>query len=481
LTPEPLVQSETVLQPLGRALITGLYATAKALRFYPLENTTVQNTLDEADRIVRRVLEREGTVELRLVGDFLFLNDARLRLDLTDYAAYSYLSGLMSRHGVGTIELGTGFARQDIAPLISLLLQDAPKDPDEAFDRFAEKLGASTARHVRVEHIKASSRDADRARSDSAKQAAKLTYFQSVHVAKEVLTDVRLGRAVNLRRVKRAVQSIVDQVLNNETSMIGMTQLRDYDEYTFTHCVNVCILSVVLGQKLGLSKLQLYELGLGALFHDIGKQRIAAEIVNKAAALTEEEWREMQRHPVEGLLELFSMKGLQDVPYRAMLMVYEHHMKYDLSGYPRNRRPRTPRLFSRIVATVDGFDAATSRRSYQSQPWPPDEVLREMRENPARGFDPLLAKAFVNVTGIFPVGTVAVLDTFELAVVTARNTDRLHQPRVRIIADSFGMRLAEPVDVDLAETDPASGQPKRTIVKTVNPEKYGVRVSEYFV
>jgi HD-GYP domain-containing protein (c-di-GMP phosphodiesterase class II) len=481
LTTAPLIQSETVLQPLGRALISSIAATAKALRFYPLENATVQNALDELDRIMGRVLEREATIELRLVGDFLFLNDARLRLDLSDYVAFSYVTGLLQRHGIGAVEIELGFSREDIAPFLSLLLQEAAKDTDEAFDRFREKLAASTAQHIKVDHAKAPAAELDHEQDDAAKRAAKLTYFQSVHVAREVLTDVRLGRAVNLRRVKRAVQSIVDQVLHDESSMLGMTQLRDYDEYTFTHSVNVCIFSIVLGQKLGLSKLQLYELGLSALFHDIGKQRVAAEIVNKPGALTEEEWREMQRHPVEGLLELFSMRGLSEVPYRAMLIAYEHHMKSDLSGYPRNRRPRTPRLFSRIVATVDGFDAATSRRSYQHQPWPPDEVLREMRDNPARGFEALLVKAFVNVTGVFPVGTLAILDTFELAVVVARNPQALHQPYVKVIADSLGLMLADPRTVDLRELDPATELPRRRIIKTVNPERYGIRVSDYFV
>jgi HD-GYP domain-containing protein (c-di-GMP phosphodiesterase class II) len=283
--------------------------------------------------------------------------------------------------------------------------------------------------------------------------------------------------------VKRAVQSIVDQVLHDESSMIGMTALRDFDEYTFTHSVNVCIFSVVLGQKLGLTKIQLYELGLGALFHDIGKQRVDPEIVNKTSSLSEPEWEQMKQHPTEGLLALFSMRGLSEVPYRPMLLAYEHHMKIDLSGYPGNTRARRPTIFSRIVATADGFDAATSQRSYQSQPWPPDEVLREMRENPRRGFDPLLVKAFINVTGIFPVGTLAILDTFELAVVTARNPDppRLHQPIVKVIADSLGVMLAEPRTLDLSEVDPATGTPRRSIIKTVNAEKYGIRVSDYFV
>jgi HD-GYP domain-containing protein (c-di-GMP phosphodiesterase class II) len=264
--------------------------------------------------------------------------------------------------------------------------------------------------------------------------------------------------------------------------MLGMTVLRDYDEYTFTHSVNVCIISVIIGQKLGLAKTQLYELGLGALFHDIGKQRIDPGIVNKTSGLNDDEWAEMQRHPTEGLLALFGMRGLAEVPYRAMLMAYEHHMRVDLTGYPRNIRERRPTLFSRIVATADGFDAATSRRSYQQQPWTADEVLREMRDNPRRGYDPLLVKALINVTGVFPVGTVAILDTHELAVVTARNPDptRVHQPVVKIIAGSNGVMLAEPFTADLAELDPATDRPRRTVVKTIDPDQYGIRVSDYF-
>jgi len=477
-----LVQSDSMLQPLGRALVIALYASAQSLRIYPLENATVQNALDEVQKIVRRLLDREGALELRLVGDFLFLNDARLRLDLSDYAAFSFVASALQRHGVGQVEFGTGLERQDLAGFLLLLLQDGTGDED-AFARFETKLAGSTARNIGVQPVRNMGTPEDTSEENRAKEAAKLAYFQSVHVAKEVLTDTRLGRAVNLRRVKRAVQSIVDQVLNNETSMLGMTALRDYDEYTFTHCVNVCIISVIIGQKLGLTKNQLYELGLGALFHDIGKQRIDPEVLNKTSGLSPEEWQTLQRHPTEGLLALFSLRGLADVPYRAMLQAYEHHMKVDLSGYPRNARPRLPTLFSRIVATADGFDAATSKRSYQQQPWTSDEVLREMRDNPRRGYDPLLVKALINVTGVFPVGTCAILDSHEMCVVTARNPDpkKLHQPHVKIICDEFGVMLSKPPTVDLSEVDPETGRARRAIVKTVDPDKYGIRVADYFV
>lgn len=478
----PLVQSDSMLQPLGRALVITFYAAAQSLRIYPLENATVQNSLDEMYRIVRRLLDREVVLELRVVGDFLFLNDARLRLDLTDYAAFSYVLSAFRRHGVGRVEFGADVQRTALAPLMTLLMSEG-ESSEESFQKFEQRLRASGAADIEVQPVRGATEQDDATDENRAKEAAKLTYFQSVHVAKEVMTDMRIGRAVNLRRVKRAIQSIVDQVLNNETSMLGMTALRDYDEYTFTHSVNVCIISVIIGQKLGLSRVQLYELGLGALFHDLGKQRIDAEVLNKAGGLDEREWAEMQRHPVEGLLALFGMRGLSEVPYRAMLLAYEHHMKIDLTGYPRNIRRREPTLFSRIVATADGFDAATSKRSYQQQPWPADEVMREMRDNPRRGYDPLLVKALINVTGVFPVGTCALLDTGEMAVVISCNPDprKLHQPHVKLISDANGVMLAEPLTADLSAVDEGTGRPARTIIKTIDPDRYGVRISDYFV
>ena len=127
--------------------------------------------------------------------------------------------------------------------------------------------------------------------------------------------------------------------------------------------------------------------------------------------------------------------------------------------------------------------AATTKRSYQAQPWTPDRVLKEMRDNPARGFDPLLVKAFISMTGIYPVGSVVILDTFELAIVSERNPrpDAMHQPVVQVIYDSMGVRVDPPRRLDLSETDPATGKPLRSIIKTTDPERYGIHVGDYFV
>jgi HD-GYP domain-containing protein (c-di-GMP phosphodiesterase class II) len=276
-----------------------------------------------------------------------------------------------------------------------------------------------------------------------------------------------MGRASGAKKVKRAVQMIVDQVLNNETSIVGLTTIRDYDEYTFTHSVNVCIFAVALGKKLGLTRLQLYDLGMTALMHDLGKARVSHEVLNKTSSLDEAEWRAMQAHPWLGALTLFGLRGYDEIPYRAILVAHEHHMKTDLSGYPKPIRPRQLGFFSRIVAVADGFDAATTRRSYQTIPIEPDQVLREMWENPRRGYDLILVKALINLIGIYPVGTCVILDTLEVAIVYAPNPDTtlLNRPLVRIAIDVNGGAV------------PAPG----TLVNVTNPTRYGLTVGNYFV
>lgn len=464
------------LQEDGRRILVLLYAALRAVKFYPLDNDTVQKAIGELHSAVRTLIAREGLMDFRVVGDFFFLNEIRLRLDLRNFSTFGSVAQTLHRHGVGEVHVEAGVERAEWAAFLSILLRDpAEEDPFEAVVR---RMMGTTIRRVSVEP----ERDVEPLDlEEAALEGAKRTYAFSVQMARDVLTDVRIGRAVNVRKVKRAVQTIVDQVLTNEPSMVAMTHLRDFDEYTFTHSVNVCIFSVVIGQRLGLEKLDLYELGLGALFHDVGKMRVPEEVLNKPEGLDEREWALMKEHPTDGLLQLFQLHGFNDVPFRQMLMAYEHHMKMDLRGYPRNRRPRKPTLFSMIVSVADGFDAGTSQRSYQYRPWPPDAVLREMRENPKRGFHPLIVKALITATGIYPVGTLVILDSYEMGVVTRANPDpkKLHQPEIKILSDDMGTPLAVPRSVRLDEVDEVTGDLKRSIIKTADPNRYGIQVADY--
>ena len=471
---------DSFLRRAGRQLVVTIYGAMRVIRLYPPENEAVKNALDDLASAARAILDREGELECRASNEFIFVNSTRLRLDLDNYASFSQILSTLRACSVGSFRVAPEVQPRDWLVFLSLIMAEAKAGNDNTIGDLLEKLqGAGVLTFDLGPPLHA---EDDTDFQQRAKEAAKRTYAQSVAVTKDVINSVRMGQAPSIKKIKRVVQSIVDQILNEETSLLGLTTIRDYDEYTFTHSVNVCIFSVALGRRLGLSKLQLYDLGLAALFHDIGKSRVPLAVLNKTDGLTDDDWRWLAAHPWLGVLALFHMRGQQELPYRAMVVVFEHHMKMDLTGYPKAIRSREQSIFSRIVAVADGFDAATSRRAYQTVPMSPAAVLAGMRDNPKRGMDPVVVKGFINLLGVFPVGTLVVLDTFELAVVHASNPrlEAMSRPIVRIVSDDRGNVLYPGNLVDLSELVP-SGAYKRTIIKTDAPERYGINVGDYFV
>jgi HD-GYP domain-containing protein (c-di-GMP phosphodiesterase class II) len=471
--------SESFIRRAGRTLIVTIYGAMRVIRLYPPENEAVRNALNDLVEASKTLLDQDKELELRTSGEFIFVNSTRLRLDLDNYASFSHLLSVLRKCGVGTVGVAASVTSRDWLVLLSQLMSLSAGDDVTVHD-VEEKLEAAGVLSFALGPPPATDDDSDFMRR--AKEAAKRTYSHSVAVTREVMGSVRMGHAPNLKKIKRVVQTIVDQILNEETSLVGLTTIRDYDEYTFTHSVNVCIFSVALGRRLGLTKLQLFDLGLAALFHDIGKSRVPLGVLNKSENLTDEDWRWLAAHPWLGVLALFQIRGLQDMPYRAMVVAYEHHMKTDLTGYPRAVRPRQQSIFSKIVSVADGFDAATSRRAYQTVPMSPAAVLAGMRDNPRRGFDQVIVKGFINLVGIYPVGTLVVLDTFELAIVHSVNPNpqAISRPVVRIVSDDRGNILYPGEMVDLTEQT-SSGVFRRTIIKTEQPERYGITVGDYFL
>jgi len=465
----------------GRDFIISLYGTLRAIKLYPVEHTAVQRSLSDLSAIARDIIEKGEGLDLGFSGEFLFINSTRLRLDLTNYASFGYLLKMCREAGVGLIRVHPDVTERAWLVLLSQLDTRSDEDPGERREKIIRQLADAGLTSIELGPPREGPVDEEQVRLS--RDAANHTYTRSVALTRDVINSVRIGHTPSIRKIKRVVQGIVDQVLNDETSLIGLTALRDYDDYTFTHSVNVCIFSVALGRRLGMSKLQLFDLGLSALMHDIGKSRIPVSILRKTEELTDEDWRGIAAHPWLGVLALFQLKGQQEeLSYRAMTVAYEHHMRGDLSGYPKNVRPRSLSMTSKIVAVADGYDAATSRRAYQTVPYSPAAVLQEMRDNPSRGMDPVVVKAFINLLGIYPVGTLVVLDTFELAVVSGANprVDALSRPMVKIVSDAQGNIVVPPLEVDLAQPD-GNGDYPRTIIKTADPDRYGINVGDYIV
>jgi putative nucleotidyltransferase with HDIG domain len=267
-------------------------------------------------------------------------------------------------------------------------------------------------------------------------------------------------------------------MLQDENTLLGLATLRSHDEYTYSHCVNVCILALSMGQRLGYDRAHLSELGVAALFHDVGKADIPLEILNKGSEFTAEEWRVIRRHPVLGVKSLLRLKGLDDVSTKIVIAGFEHHLNYDLSGYPKIAVPRTLTLFGRIIALVDCYDAMTASRVYSRVPLAPDKALRLMSAKAGTVYDPLLMKLFVNCMGVYPVGTVVRFDTGEWGVVVGSHAspDRRARPLVRLIRDPAGQDL-DGDTIDLADPD---ARPIRRIVETADAQSLGIELSRYF-
>ncbi|HEY3286797.1 MAG TPA: HD domain-containing phosphohydrolase [Gemmatimonadaceae bacterium] len=475
------VTGEAYVRVASRSFILAFYGTMRNLRLYPFENSVVQQSLQELSFITNEIITREKECEFRVAGEFIFVNGTRLRLDLDNYSSFSALLTQFRQNGIGQLKALRAPAIRDWTVLLGYLQNPQGSDAVDRFEGLVRRLGDTGVTSFELGPLVEGDEDQSGQHLES-KEKAKRTYARSVSATKDVINSVRMGQSANIKKIKRVVQGIVDQILSDETSLVGLTTIRDYDDYTFTHSVNVCIFSIALGRRLALTRLQLYDLGMAALFHDIGKARVPAEIINKADVLTDDEWRAIAGHPWLGVLALFSVKDQQEFPYRSMLVAFQHHMKRDLTGYPRSLRTKDMMFYSKIVACADGFDAATSRRSYQTTPMAPSAVLQEMRDNPRRGVDPIIVKAFINLLGIYPVGTFVVLDTFELAIVHGANPDPelLSRPLVRIVSDDLGNVQYPGTVVNLAERT-EDGEYRRTIIKTADPDRYGIRVGDYFV
>ena len=325
--------SDGFVRKAGRDFLLAIYGALRTVKMYPPDNPVVQKTMQEVVRLANDLLRNEREVELRVSGEFISSTPTRLRLDLENYASFSRIISAFKDAGVGLCRIHDASAVRDWVVFLTLLQNAAVGDEDGRLFALGEKLAAAKVTTFEL----GPATNVDEELRQKAKEAAKRTYAQSVSVTKEVIrTSVRMGRSPNIKKIKRVVQGIVDQVLNEESSLIGLTTLRDYDEYTFTHSVNVCIFSVALGRKLGLTRNQLYDLGVGALMHDIGKARVPLDILNKPNGLSEDEWRTICGHPWMGVLQLFSMRGQNDAPYRATTIAFEHHKKTDLTGYPKH-------------------------------------------------------------------------------------------------------------------------------------------------
>lgn len=311
---------------------------------------------------------------------------------------------------------------------------------------------------------------------EDVKEAAQKVYTEAVDIVKSVISEVRMGRIPKADDVKIVVGKMVDLVLKDKQTMIGLSLIKSYDDYLFYHSVNVTILSLALGETLKIRPELLREMGTAAMLHDIGKVSIDPKIVLKPDKLSDEEWEQMKKHPLTGYETLKKMEGLSEVVLRVAL---EHHMKCNLTGYPEIPKDYKLHPASLILSICDCYDAMTTHRVYQ-RCHEPREALEFMTRMAGINFEPTYLKAFIKMLGIYPQGTLVKLNTGETAIVSSPNPSSPDEPIIKVIYDVFGNKIENPKIYDLSKKpiDEETNQ-KIAIVGTVSATWQDIEVQEH--
>jgi HD-GYP domain-containing protein (c-di-GMP phosphodiesterase class II) len=473
----PSKASQSFLLEQGRSLVYQLYVSIKTAQIYDRTNLTYVKQSENLFDLVKNLLEKEEKIILNSKEGYLFLNETRLKFSFEGYISSKFLLETFRKFQFESLIIEPQLIKDELDDFVFLLVRTDPNSED-AFGSLERKIAEADIRHLKIEKFAWEWDIGDESSPENRKKAAKKRFFKTVSVSQEMVESAKTGRSINTVKTKRAIQFLIDQLIHDDTNLMSLTAIKNFDEYTFAHSVNVCILSVALGARLGLPKKKLSELGYGALFHDVGKVKLPLEIINKPAELTEEEWEKIQKHPVWGVKILLSRRALDRFSLVAMVVAFEHHLKMDLSGYPQLSFKKDLNLYSRIVSIADVYDSMTSGRVYAKTPLTPDEALKQMMNQAGKSFDPVLLKVFINMLGIYPVGSVVLLDTGEVGVVIKSNPDQLSRPEVAIIADKNGKK--EKVEmIDLAGLHGKTGEYKRTILKTIDPRPYKLDIARY--
>jgi HD-GYP domain-containing protein (c-di-GMP phosphodiesterase class II) len=312
------------------------------------------------------------------------------------------------------------------------------------------------------------------------RERARRDYSYLLYSFKEVGQKLSSNKRPGIRKSIRLIQNMVDHILEDDEIFSAMSTLRVFDDYTFTHSVNVGILSMTIGKRIGLSKTSLERLGLCALFHDLGKLEVPKEILNKPGKLNDDEYETMEKHSLDSARLIVKLRASAERKAKLLLPPFEHHLKYDLSGYPHAGWERPISLFGRIITIADVYDAITSPRVYRKSVMSPDRALGYMLNGSGIDFDPILLKVFINIMGVYPVGTLVTLDTGELCLVkeTGKDTEAERPLVVSLIENADGEYLKGD-EIDLTERNSQSGKFLRNIATTKHPASLGIQPVQF--
>lgn len=352
-------------------------------------------------------------------------------------------------------------------PVVERLKEVAPEKPG------AEKVTPQAPKEELLESFDEDDSKKKSTRSltsfDEELEAAREIKTAAVGNVKKMLKDAASGKSFDTEEAQEHVGDMVKSVFRNKDALLSLTRLKSFDEYTFTHSVNVTVLTLALAQDLGFPKSDLQIMGMGAMLHDVGKMLVPDEILNKPGKLDQDERNIIQNHTTFGK-EILEKRG--DIHKTAIMMAWEHHERVDGSGYPMGKTESELQRESMVIAVADVYDALTSARVYKPG-MPPPHTLSFIKARAESEFKGDFVERFIEVIGIYPVGSVVEFNTGQIGVVREVNRDNLFRPHVMMVMNNnrqkVAPRLIEPDRYDSMDLQ---------IVRYHDPLSFGFKVED---
>lgn len=450
----------------GHVLRT-LAALRSACILYPEEHPAIEAQVDDVYRHASALLEVQPLVRLDIVRGILNLNGEPLQRESRLHAR---VLAEFSAMGVDSIHLGAGLAREEIRAVGQFLAHE--HRGAGTGEPVVDLLARRGVRNVSLGRILPINHRVRQRLPDAPERLFDEGYRQSADLARTAFDSLEQGFAPDVRSIHDLLEVLVGRVARSSVALSQVMALKQYENRSYLHSVNVALLAVRLGERLGMPRNELMQLAEAALLHDVGKTRIPVEILTKVGRPTEREWRTIRRHPLIGAEMLAELDGLAPLTPVAAL---EHHVDYSGGGYPDLGRDRRPHAISQIVSVVDVYESVTGARTYR-EPATPDRACLILARMAGEKLNPALVKAFVSVVTFFPVGTVVRTSRDEVGVVVGTHADDALHPRIVLVDPATPDAPPGPAR-DLRERD-GRGLFVRDVVESLPPDRVRVDVAE---
>lgn len=433
-------------------LVRRLAASVRGAALYNPDHPIVRRGVEALAALAQTALQRADTVVIGFIGDDVVANSTRLgRSAATLVGFVRELRDLR----IEKITIARGVSRDEFKWFVQELADRRAPLPLQA------RLDQRGVRHITIGRI-----NVEKVEDESTGiAAARKVYGSAVETAEQLWAAAQSGDKPDPNAARKIIDSLARLVSQDRTSLMALTALKRYDNYTFTHMVNVSVLAMAQARSINLEGPLLREFGFAALMHDIGKVNTPVEVLNKPDKLTKEEFDVMKQHVVDGA---HILRRTPEMPALAPVVAFEHHLRQDLSGYPEKIGHRDLNLCTQIVSIADVYDALRSNRVYR-EGLPSERIRAIMTQKDSPAFNTRLLRRFINLMGLFPVGTLVRLDTDEVAVVTHEHPSDPFRPQVKLLLDRLGQPVETPSLVNTWEPD-GRGDFRCAVVEAVDPD-----------